>query len=58
MIRERYNINVAGVPVPICDACSTGYCSACEDPTRCECSWTHYGPDWDEVIDAKPEEKP
>jgi len=42
----RYNQNVSGVPVPICDACWEGYCTACEGG-NCACQWTHHGEDWD-----------
>jgi len=48
MIQIRRNIQVAAVPVPICDACQEGYCTACEGG-NCACQWTHYGPDWDEL---------
>jgi hypothetical protein len=53
MIKERYNINVASVPCNICDNCFEGYHSGCEDENRCECAWTHYGPDWDELRKEK-----
>ena len=48
MIKIRYNQNVAAVPVPICDACAEGHCSACEGG-NCACQWTHQGEDWDEL---------
>ena len=46
MIKIRYIQTVAAVPVPICDACAEGYCTACEGG-ECACQWTHKGPDWD-----------
>ena len=48
MIKIRKNVNVAAVPVPICDPCWEGYCTGCEGG-NCACQSTHYGPDWDEV---------
>lgn len=42
MIRMRRDINVAAVPVPICDACADGYHTGCEGG-NCACQWTH---DW------------
>ena len=48
VIKVRYNQNVAGVPVPICDSCWEGFCTDCEGG-NCTCQWTHYGEDWDEL---------
>ena len=48
VIKVRKNINVAAVPVPICDPCWDGFCTDCEGGD-CACQWTHHGPDWDEV---------
>ena len=48
MIRVRHNIQVSAVPVPICDACQEGHCTACEGG-NCACQWTHYGEDWDKL---------
>ena len=48
MIRIRYIQTVAAVPVPICDACAEGYCTACEGG-NCNCQWTHHGEDWDDL---------
>ena len=48
MIKERHVQTVAAVPVPICDACYEGYCSACEGG-ECACQWTHQGESWDEL---------
>lgn len=55
MIKIRYNQHVSGVPVPICDACWEGHCSACEGG-NCACQWTHHGPDWDELRRERAEE--
>lgn len=48
MIKLRYVQNVASVPVPICDPCYKGHCTACEGG-NCACQWTHQGPDWDDL---------
>ena len=55
MIKMRYNQNVAAVPVPICDACAEGHCTACEGG-NCACQWTHQGPDWDELREEQSHE--